>query len=59
MGGHAYRSTACETIENMASNVDEMTESGKDEGKDRWDVLTVAVLVSHRKQDFNEMVVFL
>lgn len=45
-----HRSPACEKIEKWASNVDEMTESGKDEGKDRWDVLTVAVLVSHREK---------
>lgn len=45
-----YRSPACEKIEKWESNVDEMTESGKDEGKDRWDVLTVAVVVNHRNQ---------
>ena len=36
---------ACEKIEKWTSNVDEMTESVKDGAKDRWDVVTVAVLV--------------
>lgn len=39
-----YRSPACEKTEKWPSNVDEMTENGKDEGKDRWKVLTVDVL---------------
>lgn len=39
-----------EKTEKWASNIDEMTERGKDDEKARWDVRTVAVLVNHRKQ---------
>lgn len=43
-GVYVYSSPACVKTEKWPSNVDEMTENGKEEGKDRWKGLTVDVL---------------
>ena len=42
--------TCTEKTEKWASSIDEMTERGNDEEKNRWDVRTVAALVNRRKQ---------